>query len=247
MKTNNLTPEFFGKKNWEEVEATGIATRTSPIIDNILRNFGVEIEWVQPSKSKDEDEEVSRVIQPENVEDAAKKQEEKKENLRRVKVQIRTNLQDATPEEKRLYCWTQKFRSYYTRQIYGTGTKVVKDLAEKGFFKKDIKISPNFQAAPMMETRMWDGALNLFEWATNNTTNFLLCEDWIHDPYRVAFGFSLLNAAARKNKQGLGYLIVVDRNFRTRYLTGLANGVVLFIDYSYGPTITKGPAWASSP
>ncbi|MCM8758315.1 MAG: beta-galactosidase trimerization domain-containing protein [Candidatus Omnitrophica bacterium] len=246
LKSNGLTPQFFGRKNWEEVEAIGIATRASPTIENILRNFGVEIEWVQNTGAKQEDEEVSRATQIEQGSTGEKKQE-KIEGLRRVKVQVRADLKNATLEEKRLYYWTQRFRSYFTMQIYGTGANVVKELADKGFFKKDIKISPNFQAAPMMETRMWDGALNLFEWAENNTTNFLLCEDWINDPYRVAFGFSLLNAAARKNNQELGYLIVVDRNFRRRYLAGLAQGVKLFIDYSYGPTITKGPAWAASP
>lgn len=246
LKSNKLTPEFFGKKNWDEVEAIGIVTRASTTIENILRNFGIEIEWVQNKNASQEDEEISQATQIEQ-DSTGGKQGEKRENLQRIKVPIRASLTNATSAEKRLYYWTQQFRNYFTEQIYGTGTRVVKDLAEKGFFKKDIKISPNFQAAPIMETRMWDGALNLFEWAGNNITNFLLCEDWINDPYRVAFGFSLLNAAARKNNQQLGYLIVVDRNFRRRYLAGLAHGVNLFIDYSYGPTITKGPAWASNP
>ncbi|MCM8765136.1 MAG: beta-galactosidase trimerization domain-containing protein, partial [Candidatus Omnitrophica bacterium] len=235
LKSNKLTPQFFGKNNWEEVQAIGIATGKSSTIENLLKNFGVEIEWIEPVAQKEH----QQISQP--------AQSAEKTNPKRVKVMIRNTLQNATSEEKKLYYWTQKFRSYFTRQIYSTGTKAIEDFANQGFFKKDIKISPNFQAAPMMETRMWDGALDLFEWAENNTTNFLLCEDWINDPYRVAFGFSLLNAAARKNNQGLGYLIVVDRNFRRRYLTGLAHGVKLFVDYSYGPLITKGPAWASSP
>ncbi|HOK80748.1 MAG TPA: beta-galactosidase trimerization domain-containing protein, partial [bacterium] len=245
LQNQGLTPEFFGKKNWEEVDAIGIATRQSPTIENILKQFGIEIDWVQNQTNTQQDEEIAQ-ISPVSGDGTGQKQE-KKENLQRVRIPVRQNLLDATPDEKRLYYWTQKFRSYYTRQIYSQGTRVIKELSDNSWLKKNIKISPNFQAAPMMETRMWDGALNLFEWARTNTTNFLLCEDWINDPYRVGFGFSLLSASARKNNQQLGYLIVVDRNFRRRYLTGLAMGVKLFIDYFYGPLATKGPAWASSP
>ncbi len=243
LKNNSLKPGFFGKKNWDEVDAIGYSRRTSSSIEKVLENFGVKIVW-KKSGEAEKDEEVERAT---DISDQQKQEKDQAKNLKTVEVNLYTGTVKASFEEKKLYYWTQKFRSFYTRRIYGTGASVVKELAESGWLKKDIKISPNFQAAPMMEVRMWDGALNLFEWARNNTTNFLLCEDWINDPYRVAFGFSLLQAAARKNNQELGYLIVVDANFRRRYLAGLANGASLFIDYHYGPMFTKGPAWSSSP
>jgi len=243
LRNHGLNPEFFGKKHWDEIDAFGFSTGASSSLKKLLEDFGIELEWVKTDGKEDEEVAATQV----NDNEESTKKDEGKKNLKNVQVAVREKLTDATVYEKRLYYWTQKFRSYYTQQIYHQGTKVVRELSENGWLKKDIKISPNFQAAPMMETRMWDGALNLFEWARNNTTNFLLCEDWINDPYRVSFGFALLNAAARKNHQQLGYLIVVDRNFRRRYLTGLAMGVKTFIDYSYGPLFTKGPAWASSP
>ncbi len=243
LKDNGLKPEIFGKKSIEEIEAIGYMVRKSDTLAQILQGFGVMIEWKQTdTKTEQQDKEVTQAMQT-----SEEKELKSSENLKLVQVPLYRGIVNASSEEKRLYCWTQKFRSFYTRTIYGQGANVIKDLSETGWLKKDIKISPNFQAAPMMEARMWDGGLNLFEWARNNTTNCLLLEDWINDPYRVGFGFTLLNAASRKYNQPLGYLIVVDRNFRQRYLTGLAMGVKTFIDYSYGPTITKGPAWASSP
>jgi len=244
LKNNGLKPEFFGKNNWDEIDAAGYANRASSTIEKLLENYGIKVLWKQTAETE-KDQEIERAT--DTISEDQKQEKGPEKNLKTIEVNVHRGLVKASDQEKKLYYWTQKFRSFYTAQIYGTGTKVVKDMAKNGFFKMDIKISPNFQAAPMMETRMWDGALNLFEWAQNNTTNFLLCEDWINDPYRVAFGFSLLSAAARKNNQQLGYLIVVDRNFRRRYLAGLANGVKLFVDYSYGPLITKGPAWSSSP
>ncbi|HXK45783.1 MAG TPA: hypothetical protein PL060_07460, partial [bacterium] len=113
LQNQGLTPEFFGKKNWEEVDATGIATRQSPTIENILKQFGIEIEWVQHSKEIQNDEEIAQVTQISGDETIQK--QEKTENVRKVRIPVRQNLLDATPDEKRLYYWTQKFRSYYTR------------------------------------------------------------------------------------------------------------------------------------
>lgn len=164
-----------------------------------------------------------------------------------IQIPIIKGLRVAGTVEKKQYYWAQRFRSYFTRHCYGQASRAIESLAKQGFLPADIKVTPNFQAAPMMEAQMWDGSLDLFEWAQDNSSNSLMVEDWMNDPYRVSFGLALLNSAARKNGQSLAHLITADGNFRNRYMTSLAMGVQTFQDYLYGPYGVIGPAWASNP
>ena len=250
LQGNGLTPESFGKTKWADVEAVGYATRSAgpdSRLSKVLADLGVEVAWVQAGKAGPVDEEVAAAEQREAPAAPADPSAKSKTPLRKIQVRVISGLAQADPAEKKLHYWTQRFRSFFTRKFYGAAARVVEDQRDRGRLRESIKDTPNFQAAPIMEVRMWDGGLNLFEWAREKTTNCLMVEDWVNDPCRVSFGINLLDAAARKNGQSLAFLIVGDRHFRQRYLSGLAAGARLFVDYSYGPLVTKGPAWASNP
>lgn len=250
LQANGLTPGYFGKGKWDEVEAVGYmarAARADSRLTKVLTDMGVEVEWVQSGKAAPVDDEAAAAEPRETPAAPAAPAEKGKTPLRRVQVRVTSGQVAADLAEKKLHYWTQRFRSFFTRKFYGAAARAVEAQRDEGRLRASIKDTPNFQAAPIMEVRMWDGGLNLFEWAREKTTNCLMVEDWVNDPCRVSFGINLLDAAARKQGQSLAFLIVGDRHFRQRYLSGLAAGARLFVDYSYGPLVTKGPAWASNP
>ncbi|MFP4027763.1 MAG: hypothetical protein ACLFWL_08240 [Candidatus Brocadiia bacterium] len=253
LRRHSLTPDFFGKKNWGEVEAIGYQeiSRISRTGENLLRiqaalreeaGESTKYEFKLPIPAREEPPEgvATKVQETEDLpglEEDGNDEEESAAPEERVK--------RASLEEKRLYHWTQRFRSFYTSVFYGIAHREIQRVAEE---EMDLPFkplcSPNFQASPTMTGQMWDGALNLFEWARNDTTNLLFHEDWINGPYRVAFGQRLLHAAARKEGQLNGHLIVADRGFPQRFMMGLAGGSRVFLSYLYGPRRVIGPPWA---
>jgi len=245
LRANGLKPESFGKTTWDEVNLIGYVSGIRAGTIKTLAKLNLEVEGFKPSAAAPVDA-VEALLAAPPADDEEMPPPTGDTTRKRIQVPLTEGMPVASPAEKRQYYWTQRFRSYFTRHFYGQTARVIEDLSRQGWLRADIKSSPNFQAAPIMETRMWDGGLDLFEWAREGTSNCLMMEDWINDHYRVGFGFTLFNAAARKRGQSLGFLIVADRHFRQRYLTGLALGVQTFADYVYGPLATIGPAWAGN-
>ncbi len=150
---------------------------------------------------------------------------------------------DATPQEKQLYHWTQKFRSHYTAMLHRFGSDSIAQSHEDGHFKYKPLASPNFQAMPAQKGRMWTGALNLFDLGRTNGLHFMQLEDWTWNPYKMAFGMEILNAACRKNGQPVGALIV-GGGVELRALACLGLGSRSIMSYLYGPRRVIGPPWA---
>jgi hypothetical protein len=246
LEGQGLAPDFFGKTNWSDVAAFSY----HPMRKGSEAGDALVAYRKARGLPPDPDLEEAQPALPDTlalpgggaeVDDLVAAEEQRQADLRLA----RPVAPGAALEEKRLYHWTQRFRSHYTTVFYGTAhAEIMRRSAEMG--RAPPYANPNFQAMPEMCGQMWDGALNLFEWARSGTTEFLFMEDWIGDPYRVAFGQRLLAAAARKKGQNQGALIVADRAPRQRYLMSLANGGRVFLSYLYGPLRVIGPAWAES-
>jgi hypothetical protein len=245
LKEHGQTPESFGKTNWSEVDAAGNITNIPPgsDLDKILAGIDPALraitsnELAQAEAAKEEaigavlgTREIRDVLADEDVADPA----------------ADAVLAPATPEEKRLHYWTQRFRSLYTARFYAVCDQALVDLEAQVVFRHPPMASPNFQAAPMHHGHFWDGALNLFEWGRLNGTRFMLMEDWTLDPYKVAWGRTLLRGAARKNGQKLVSLLV-GSGVTQRFLVDLGNGVKGVEAYRYGPIARIGPVWADNP
>ncbi len=247
LREQGLSPDFFGKTTWQEVDAlwykeVSPTSELGTLVNAIKLAQGEEIEDPAmagaPSLPESEldaafipqaDELVTAMMDAEGERQAAE---------RTAHASTESSL-----HEKRLYHWSQKFRGLYTCELYAAGHREIRRLADQGSFHTMPYASPNFQALPIMRTQMWDGALNLFEWARHGTTDTLLIEDWIQHPYRVAYGFRTLQSAARKHDQQLG-LLIVGGNMSQRYYAALANGARVFLSYLYGPLRVIGPPWA---
>lgn len=248
LKEQGLTPDFFGKSKWDEVEAFSYhkLTKGSEAADALLALQNATGQAPDPALQEElpalPDSFSLTKTTGEGEGDLAADEEQRQADLRLAKpVDPKT-----AREEKKRYYWTQRFRSYYTTLFYGAASAEIKRRAAELNLPWQPVASPNFQAMPIMCGQMWDGALNLFEWARSGTTDFLMMEDWINGPYRVAFGQRLLAAAARKKGQKQGALIVADAAPRQRYLMALANGSRAFLSYLYGPLQVIGPAWAEN-
>jgi hypothetical protein len=237
LRANGQTPASFGKKSWDEVDLIGYQRRKSEGLARLLKQVNIDLEYSDVASPATSD--LLHYQKVSAAGDAAPRY--------RVAVPIIKGLRQADAPEKRQYYWSQRFRSYFTHHFYGQTARAVESLSKQGWLRAGIKTTPNFQAAPMMEARMWDGGLDLFEWARAGATNALMTEDWNNDPYRTGFGLALLNAAARKRGQTLGYLITTDQHYRQRYLMGLGLGAKTFVDYLYGPLGIIGGAWGDNP
>ncbi len=244
LREHGQTPELFGKSSWAQVDATGDRSipagseldQTLALIDPALKatNF-----W-----SRDAAANATTVTGLQRVTLSVASEELLAEEEQRKPVEMAAA--PATPDDKRRYYWTQRFRSYYTACFYAACTKAVDETAAAGHFRRPPKASPNFQAEPLWTGRMWSGGLNLFEWGRMNATHFMLMEDWNWDPYKVAWGMTLLRGAARKNGQELGALLV-GSGVTQRYLMDLGNGVRGVLAYLYGPQQRIGPPWGDRP
>lgn len=247
LEGQGLAPAFFGKTNWSEVNAFTYhpvrkGSKAGDMLVEYLKVRGLppdpDLEEAQPAMPDGD----SLPNDPAGGDDLAAAEEQRQADLRLAKpVDPRSAVED-----KKRYYWTQRFRSYYTTLFYGAASAEIHRRAAEMNRRWMPEASPNFQAMPEMCGQMWDGALNLFEWARRGTTDFLLMEDWIGDPYRVAFGQRLLAAAGRKKGQKQGALVVADRAPLQRYLMSLANGSRVFLSYLYGPLQVIGPAWAEN-
>jgi hypothetical protein len=238
LRAQGVKPEEFGKRSWDEVDVIGYQPIAQQGIIKLLQRMNIDLEFVTPK---------GQVAQEGLIHYQQMPGKDGEPPRYRVQVPILKGLRTASTTEKRQYYWTQRFRSYFTRHFYGQAARAAEDLSRQGFFAPDIQTTPNFQAAPMMEARMWDGGLDLFEWGRDGASNTLMVEDWMNDPYRVGFGLTLLNAARQARSQSLAFLIVADWHFRERYLMGLGMGVSTFVDYLFGPLGVIGPTWADRP
>jgi hypothetical protein len=247
LQRQGLAPEFFGKTNWADVEAFTYRKirEGSEAWDTLVRIMAAQ--GLEPPKTVELPEEKLVLKNPSRASaeevDLSRLEEEKQAGDRLHDASGR----EASLAERRLYHWTQRFRSWYTTRFYGLSHAELQRVARDELrLPWKPRACPNFQAMPIMCGQMWDGALNLFEWARSGTTDYLSAEDWINGPYRVAFGMRLLKAAGRKRGQELGHLIVADRGHFQRYLMSLGAGSRGFLSYLYGPLRVIGPAWADS-
>lgn len=242
LQAHELSPDFFGYPNWDELRAFGYAqpltpeqqkkeaTRTAEKateaeFEKAAKAVGIGALPGQGEKSADTvDEEIQRA-----TEEEARKAEAK--------------LSRADPMKtdkflKRAWHWTQKFRSHYTAfflRHYSAGMRK--------HFPETMNGGANLQAMPVQIGRMWDGELNIFDLGRENAMDVLQVEDWWGGPNNVAYSMSLMRAAGRKHGQQLGALIVGGQP-GTRIISNLMEGCRFFLFYLYGPIYRIGPVWA---
>ena len=251
LQAQGLTPDFFGQPDWAAVQAFTYKqarpeSESGRSLARVRAAKGLAVADPgagQPEPTKDTAGNVAARVGDDGEELDLSTAEEQRQAAERLAAGPTGKV---SLQEKRLYHWTQRFRSSYSTRFYGLSAAEMRRVSQELGRPFPPLMSPNFQASPTMCGDMWDGALNLFEWARSNTTSHLSHEDWINDPYRVAFGLRLLKAAGRKHGQSVGALITADRGYRQRYLMGLATESRSFLSYTYGPRRLIGGAWADS-
>lgn len=261
LKTNGLSPDFFGKKEWAEVkpsrsdvvftkgsESWKLMVAIDPAFALVGKDKLPELPGVNETTPGGEADEQSlaETAAPTTPSSAAAESDQlsdmQAEETRAADELAKGETPGPAPD-KRLHYWTQRFRSYYTAMFYKICSREINRVADAGHFKTRPRSSPNFQAFPIMRAQMWDGALNLFEWGRMGATDFMAMEDWNWDPYRIAFGMEILRAAARNRGQEVGALIV-GGSVKQRFLADLGNGSRSFLSYVYGPLRVIGPPWS---
>jgi len=246
LKEQGLTPDFFGKKNWDEVAALDY-TKLGKIGRGKMRSINPEYETQAEKASRERDESMldkavttgakATTTDSWNLEAAENEERKAEAGL------VVADAAHSTRYDKRLYHWTQKFKGEYTGMVLGEGTRQIKVASKEGKLAHQPLASPNFQAFPAMRGHQWNGALNIFDLARNKDLAFLEIEDWTWCPYRVAFGSLIFKAACRKHKQPFGVLTVGGAPLQ-RSTANLAIGAEAFISYLYGPRRVIGPPWA---
>lgn len=270
LQTNGLSPAFFGRKDWGEVKPYGWdyvfpkgteAWKALVALDPAVAQIGQEklpetleegalepggeFDLTRYRKAGESGDETAAAA-PETVRAGTDLADDILTEEARAAAELPKGDAVASAADKRLHYWTQRFRSYYTAVFYRSNSREIRRVADAGHFRIPPRACPNFQAMPIMGAQMWDGALNLFEWARMGATDFMAMEDWNWDPYRVAFGMEILRAASRKRGQDVGALIV-GGSVKQRFLADLANGSRSFLSYVYGPLRVIGPPWAEDP
>ena len=244
LQRQGLEPSFFGKETWAQIDAfDGITPRDGSEAHKLLVALDPS-KAPQDTSGAPESPEDASADDAEEDKDFSLMKDMEREEERQAEARVgEADLSRLSQPEKRLRYWTQRFRSYYSARFYGACGREIRKLTQEGHFRREPKASPNFQAMPVQRSQMWDGALNLFEWARSGTTDFLMLEDWNWDPYRIAFGMEIIRAASRKRGQQVGALLV-GGGIRQRFLADLGNGARSILSYLYGPQRVIGPPWA---
>ena len=243
LKEKGVNPAQLGKKDWPEVKAFEDAPVRfgSESYRTLIQVDPSRVQEVAPDAPKSLAEFDPEADDDPELEDLRAADEE---DARQAAARLETfDLTALTLEQKRHRYWTKRFQSFYSTEFYGACGEAIRKVTKEGHFRRKPFASPNFQAMPVQRSQMWTGALNLFEWARSNTTDFLMLEDWNWDCYRIAFGAEILRAAARKRGQIIGAL-TVGGSIQQRFLANLGNGARSIFSYLYGPLRVIGPPWA---
>jgi hypothetical protein len=271
LQAQGLTPDFFGRSDWSQVDALHFDTlgsRTVAALKNI--DPGYETDTERQTRERDRELLDAAMGTRHRGEEAAEapmvaaatadagqgedgslpsaagnqlQQDMEDEEARASAGYVSGEAVEASLHEKRLWHWSQKFREYYTRHFYREATRAIQEAAARGELVHPPFASPNFQAMPVHKGRMWDGALNLFDLGRHRALDAMQVEDWSWNPYKVAFGMLILRGATRQHGQPIGGLIVGGSPLQ-RYVADLAMGSRSVFSYLYGPLRTIGPPWA---
>lgn len=214
-----LEPSFFGAAAWNEVKAV-LAGGSDALLDETLPALperGVELaaETMMEAATAAALEEVRRTVEADHQ-----------------------MTEPASEYGKRLFFWTERFRSYYYCKYYGAWSR-----AKSLRFPAESRGAVNLQADLTQRGRMWQGQCNIWDQGRLNAFDALMTEDWFSRPFGVAFGYEMLRAAARKNGQPLASL-VVGLNPGLRSVVHLAQESRYLYYYLYGPVHNIGPVWA---
>ncbi len=268
LQEQNLTPDFFGKDNWEQVEALDYQT-LGAIARNVMRAINPQWQTDDQRQAQERDTQLLRDSlqrDPRDLTDAQEitattdaarpaaagptgnleldNQTAAEQEEARAAGELLDSTRSAAPlTEKRLYHWTQRFKGDYTHLVLSHGKQAIKSAYAKQYFTNEPLASPNFQAFPFMRGHQWNGALNIFELARRQSLDHLQVEDWTWNPYAVAFGMRFLQAASRPHGQTNGALIVGGGPLQ-RGTVYLAFNVRSLFSYLYGPLRVIGPPWA---
>jgi hypothetical protein len=232
LEAQGLKPEFFGAQRWDEIRAIDyIVESDSRLQDALARQRRIEEtnRAVEEAAGRD-----FAVDGPASGDDLGA------DVLESIAGEGQSVAPPATLEprfEKRIYHWTQKFRSDYTCRFYRQVT-----AALHRYTPDDYRVTVNLQAAPAQAGVMWDGALNIFDLGRRRAFDALYTEDWHGGTCNVAFAMGLLRAASRRHQQELGSYVVGGMP-QGRVLANLSQGTRLLVFYLYGPVHNIGPVW----
>jgi len=241
LQARKLQPAFFGIKSWDELEAVDYSDlgKKEKRMEKLNDDAKAAEERLKQIEEGDIDAD-GKLLQglDDPIKDNVKKQEERD---RREKAGLRAyELAEPTTSEKRIFYWTQKFRSHYTALFYRHETAAV-----HRYFPAGVRTCANLQASPIQCGRMWEGGLNMWDLGRENAFSALQVEDWHTSPVNVSFGMNMARAAARKNKQPLASLMVLGKPAQ-RIVTNIAQGSRYLLFYLYGP-VQGDPAFAEDP
>ncbi|MGE0609592.1 MAG: hypothetical protein AB7O62_21050 [Pirellulales bacterium] len=243
LQQNGLKPDFLGAKKWDDVRAIDYIVQSDPRLQLALerqRRIAETDRAVAAAEERGLDGDLSATDDGLAADVLDSIATEGKEEEARPTLDIKY--------EKRVYHWTQKFRSEYTCRFYRQVTAALHRHAPD-----DFRATVNLQAAPAQSGTMWDGALNIFDLGRRQAFDGLYTEDWTGGTVNVAFAMGLLRAAARQPvddrdggkkppQQQLGSYVVGGMP-KGRVLANLSQGCRLMVFYLYGPIHNIGPVW----
>ena len=242
LQSQGLKLGFFGLRKWDQIVAVDHQPlpkwlkkareqeRLKREVDKATRKrmeTGLDV----LDEGDDEDEDIEAEF------DAAAKAEKEKAEKRLAQA----DTEHRKKYEKRVYYWTQRFRSFYYCLYYRQWSQ-----AKFRAMPKDCRGSVNLQAMPTMAGRMWSGQCNIFDIGRLNAFDAIMTEDWYSSTLGVAFGYEIIRAAARKNQQVIASLIVGHRPGH-RVIAHVAQGSRYLMFYLYGPIHRIGPVWGEHP
>ena len=263
LQARGLEPAFLGAESWDALRAMDYATLHPKTVENMEKRLAGIQATLDARRERDRsleagidggaaDPELDALVADVTGEDgedeaaalAALSDDDRKFLDWAAEVQRNEDAKErmgeglATPPEKRLYHWTQRFKNDY----YCTYFRVVSEAARR-HYPPPFNASVNLQAMPVQGARMWNGQCNIFELGRKNAFDTLHVEDWDGRTLHVAFAMNVLRAAARKNGQPLTALIT-GANPSKRIIANMAQGTRHLLFYLYGPIHCIGPVWA---
>lgn len=249
LQAQGLQPEFFGVKAWDKMLAIDFAPPVETEIErgervNEVVDAAINIDGTTPERDADDllespdrpaksevviSTKTRTVVDTKAIEEGRQGQE---------LIDGSPDAAKATPEQKRTYYYTQKFRSFITATFYRHASAGMR----KHFPNLEMS-SVNLQSMPVMIGRMWDGGLNIFDLGRMQAFDTIQIEDWWSSHTNVQFGMALLRATGRKHGLNQAALLV-DGRPGTRIMADLMQGSRALHFYLYGPIYNIGPVWA---
>ncbi|MGD0092970.1 MAG: hypothetical protein ABSE73_23910, partial [Planctomycetota bacterium] len=235
LQRHGSKPEFFGLKDWGELRAIDYAPPSAKVVQAQKRTeqraqAGQALAQMDTELRIKEDAKDTNDLVVAELKAAAQAEE------RKAAQKLPVAAEEARLYEKRLYHWTQKYRSYYYCLFYRQWSAALHHVFP------EARGAVNLQANLTMGGVMWGGECNLWDLGRLNAFDSLLTEDWNSSSRDVAFGYEMVRAAARKNGQTVASL-VVGHMPGARMIVHLAQGSRYLLLYLYGPIHRIGPVW----